>query len=973
MHRNVLLLVLWLFLTVSGSWGQQVGEEEQDRHAFVNKVMSKQKFVKHPGREYESYAFRDYRNYDNYFFPYTTSERNYFGPLGHFLINGYGLYNWSERRGPTPEGSSNVGYAQGRFENIFNRVVVMSDQYNSWAAKLIMAEELRVAFTPLTLDQVDARATRIDMQTPNNVFTAYLSRYGPDSRTNSMTTGDIRQSALVFGGHYERKIGLVNLGATYVNASVFDVMREDNDLFKGVYRPDQVTPSMIVVRVSDESPRDGRGGPTVFDMNIYVNGEQREDLVPFVVKKDKRERRTTVGRSNPMTGEFTPSGYTSFMGYAWSGDLYKFMDTPYYGDAFYLRDYMSGDEKVQNNVAKSTDLKRLLERYHAMPTDVPIATDGHDVLLYYFDLSDEEYVKSVEFDAVVANDYKIEISEIDQVKGRVSKYDADYNATYFRPVAYSKGNVQDGSNMRRIGFKAGVPTALSTRGLNLNTNILGLKINGEYAFVKRYLIYPDGPPGQLDPRMVAGVREIKGMRFHRQADAYYVNVLKENLGRFGFGGEYFSISPDYDTRLRMHIPGSAASGALEFYIHNRTGIIDLVHDNDDDDRWNDMSQRRLSQGGGGKDLDGVFPGNDQDRDGNPDTNRNNNYLPDYAEPFLRYHVESDDYYYDLDLNNNDVPDDREDDLEPDYPYPRDLRGGHLFGSVHLTRNLRVMAGRLDAEGISGGGNNQLSYIRLNYSKDDPGFGRVVVENNLKRVKDDIPDELYRYDEGLRGGSKYEPRGYSAFYGDYHLQYQDTWVEDQLLYRNSWVNRFYFGMAFTKIRGLNLVNKTKVEINKQIGERLDNGMVQREDRIVSIALVNKADYTYRIGEKWELEAQLKLQFLKQKQRTSPFPLHHERILLPILKVGYWLTPRTVIRGAMEGIPGQDFSHTDLADDRESYEQRTYTIFFTNRSRYFGYNLATSAGLVFERWDYIDPFRVSEEYDSSKVFFQVILGY
>ena len=185
MHRQVLLLVLWLFLTVSGDWGQVGAEVDEDRHVALNKVMSKRYFLKHPGRGYESYAFRDYTNYDNFFFPYTSAERNYYGPLGYFLFRGYRLYDWVERRGSTVDGWSNVRTPGGRFSGIFNRVVVASDAYHSWSAKLIMAEELRVVFTPLTLDVVDARGTRIDMQTPNNAFTGYLSRYGPDGRTGS--------------------------------------------------------------------------------------------------------------------------------------------------------------------------------------------------------------------------------------------------------------------------------------------------------------------------------------------------------------------------------------------------------------------------------------------------------------------------------------------------------------------------------------------------------------------------------------------------------------------------------------------------------------------------------------------------------------------------------------------------------------------------------------------------------------------
>ena len=192
-------------------------------------------------------------------------------------------------------------------------------------------------------------------------------------------------------------------------------------------------------------------------------------------------------------------------------------------------------------------------------------------------------------------------------------------------------------------------------------------------------------------------------------------------------------------------------------------------------------------------------------------------------------------------------------------------------------------------------------------------------------------------------------------------------------RNSLVNRFYFETTFSGIRNLRLINRTKFEVNKQLAGRLDNGMYQRGDRITSITLVNKADYTWRIGRKWEIIAQAKLQLLKRTRKSELFPIQHERIFVPILKAAYWLTPRTVIRGAAEGLPGLAYSFTDLANDRETFEQRTYTIFFTNLSEYFGYQISASTGLTFDWMDFQDPFRRTDETDSSMLFFQVIVGY
>ena len=80
-----------------------------------------------------------------------------------------------------------------------------------------------------------------------------------------------------------------------------------------------------------------------------------------------------------------------------------------------------------------------------------------------------------------------------------------------------------------------------------------------------------------------------------------------------------------------------------------------------------------------------------------------------------YDVESDDYVYDLDMNNNDRPDSREDDPEPDYPYAEDLEGWHAIGTYRLTERLALSLGRLDSRQVHGGGANLMNYGRLSWS------------------------------------------------------------------------------------------------------------------------------------------------------------------------------------------------------------------------------------------------------------------
>ena len=105
----------------------------------------------------------------------------------------------------------------------------------------------------------------------------------------------------------------------------------------------------------------------------------------------------------------------------------------------------------------------------------------------------------------------------------------------------------------------------------------------------------------------------------------------------------------------------------------------------------------------------FFPGQDDDGDGFPDTNRNGNSIPDFEEPFLMFDVEPIDYAYGLDRNNNDEPDHREDDGDPDYPYDFDQRGYHLFGQVDLSGHWSLAAGQYN---VQGGGRGRTKQINL---------------------------------------------------------------------------------------------------------------------------------------------------------------------------------------------------------------------------------------------------------------------
>ena len=110
------------------------------------------------------------------------------------------------------------------------------------------------------------------------------------------------------------------------------------------------------------------------------------------------------------------------------------------------------------------------------------------------------------------------------------------------------------------------------------------------------------------------------------------------------GAEAFATNPDFYTEMRTFVPFEIGLTETTLAgLTNNTIFWDLVQDNEDGDRYPDKRAGNLQGQPNDRedeDIDGVFPGQDDDNDGLPDTNRNFNDVPDYVEPFLMYYVES---------------------------------------------------------------------------------------------------------------------------------------------------------------------------------------------------------------------------------------------------------------------------------------------------------------------------------------------
>ena len=731
------MLLWWGFPLILALQTVAAGES---RRLGLPEVPQGQAFLRRAQPAYRNFALQNYTQYPNHYLPYTGNiPRAFYGSLGDYLITGYDLYGWTERRRPGLEYGSSIfkekAWLFSPYGGLFDRLAVVRDSYRGGGYSVIVGDGLLARFTSLTLSKVDFNGVRLDVSTPYLKFTGLGSRIG---RPGVGGTGDAAidnadDVTLLLGSRLQANLGALQVGLNGVNLHAYRSTQPGNSL-KGVLRSEQLLIDWIVVRFADDSPADGEGGAFAQEVHLIVNGEARPDLRPRVVRH-RAGVPSQVGSISRATGRFRADLYNKLVGPN-ATLYYRGRDeVPLYADYLYRLDHEAGVD-----VSKNTNLEGLLAHFSVESSDAPLRADGDEQLVFLFDLSQEPYVESVEVEAVLGNDYRVKMATLTQIDPTPRNRQSQFRSTFYRTVLRAAGQVQDLSNLKRVRFKIGENTALFTYSADAHLALPGLEVDGEYARSAVYSRYP----ARLQGDLLSG----RSPRFAQRGAAYFI-VASHRFGRGRIGAEHFSMHPDFQTEM----PTFKSKGNLFGWdttlrnMQNETVYWELVQDNEDGDYYPDV---RLGSLLGvpfqwiypDRDVNGVFSGQDEDRDGIPDINRNLNDIPDYEEPFLLYDVEPNDYVYGLDRNHNDEPDRREDDLDPDYPYDHDQRGYHLFGRWQLSPHASVSAGRFAIAEIAGSGRNRSTYALLTYRREGGArLRRLFLEEHFRRVQDTIADEF----------------------------------------------------------------------------------------------------------------------------------------------------------------------------------------------------------------------------------------
>ena len=823
----------------------------------------------------------------------TSQEGDYFYDLyGNYLTRGQLVYDW---RVSTPQtGGSNL-FKTTVFQRWFSNLIVASDSRGQYAYALTIGDRIRSTLTPMTFSKPTFTGIQLDLASDKYQATFLASRPSAPGAIGDVETGFV-------GSARERS--------------------NDTNLLGG----------RGVVQVGDFA---AVGVTYVSAFNAQTKGEAFQGS-PLRGTLTEGQNNADVTRIEVRLSDDSPEDGLA-------------------GAAFFQEEMIitSVDgERVSNR--RSLDGSNILDYHPSVQGGFRergyVSANGNEVIVLIYDLEGPEYknafgpaasrIKSIEFLLLLANDYRIDVTSNRQLNNNGQPVILSEGIP--ERTLRASGNVQDGSNQRFVRVVYGLPVALEVYGVTLDVSDAGgFFLSAEYDRSRQHFRYPRRAETDV-------TRHSASMK---AADAWFVNVYKRGYSNFLFG-EFYNVDADYSTST--YLAGIQNSAADINYDDNTRFVYELVDDNDDQDRNPDWFRTGFSQD------TRVFPGFDENNDfindfNQNDTNFRQNTSPDYAEPFLRYASDRPEFLFGIDMNNNGIVDRFENDELPDYLYKRDRRGYNIYVGTHPWPEARLTLGRLDERQLADDRSSTSNYALFTYDRDFPRWGRVEVYQSVRRVKDNIRDDVVEW--VVREGSRGDLVPYA----------------DPLPMRDAWASTSYLGYQYHTDR-VNFRTRIKNEFFRQVD--YDDRPVEEQDireTATFLGMINKLDYTYSFG-RLLVQPRIKSEFQHHRPprkqgdigRGATTELHELVSLivrLPILS-------HTELQTGLEHLTVNQF-RDELEDDliRSDRSEWVYAAQFTNHVDYLGYNLWAQSGLRIAR---VDRKTAEEVRTESIVFITVYAG-
>lgn len=632
--------------------------------------------------EYTNYAQTPYRRY---FSP--AQEGDYFYDLyGRYLTKGWLVYDWRQRQ-PTSSGGSGLLKPDGRYNSWFSNLLIATDAKGQHYLGVTIGDLINTTLTPMTFRKTRFNGVQFDYAADRLAATVLMARISlpvdqiaPGVRVPVVTENFTN----LLGLRSEWKaLDAVRLGATFVNAHNGRAQADrGGNPFKGKLTNGQLENRInwIIVRITDDSPEDGVGGPMVFDRDIEVHTQ--------IGGRDTVLVGSQIGFQPQVEGGTTRNGFPVAEG--------------------------AGSEGA------------LTYRYNFSAEDPAVA--ALEDLIDDADLVNN--ITAVRFRFLLNNDYRVAVTSDVQTDneplGAQSK---------FLTVVRAADNVRDNSNQQWVVFDYGLPTATQVFGFSFEvSDWAGFRLYAEYNVNHQFRQYPN----ITRPTH----RSASGVLGDEAATGWMINVAKE-LHPFFFFGEAFGMDAEYNTTSFLVDQGGRINYGDDEEARSEF-IYDLVDDNDDNDIRLDQRRDKEGWAdeavfpGLDENNDFISDFNQNNTSVRP------NFMPDYEEQFLRHYVDRPEFVFALDLNNNGWGERFENDDEPDYPYKRDRRGYNAYLGAWLTPALKWMAGQEHVQRLSTGENNLTRYALLAYERDFPRLGNAAFYNMFKVVQDHIADDVVQW-------------------------------------------------------------------------------------------------------------------------------------------------------------------------------------------------------------------------------------
>ncbi|MBI2503157.1 MAG: hypothetical protein HYW07_07965 [Candidatus Latescibacteria bacterium] len=889
---------------------------------------------------YRNYAFEPFAP-----FPVFGWDAPSYDRLGRYLMQGRVMLSADEDR-PGLSRMQGLRFETGNVYAVgldFNYTVLQdSYQGRSYAMMVMLGSDqvetapIKTRFSPLTLNMTRYTGVRFDVNGPKNKASFIYSRGAGDrDRFSIFTTGqDERSPVILWGTHWETQIGSVlRLGSTFVNQHITDASSSKGSIFRGNLSNGMRPPDLIAVRVVDDSPHETSIPAAAYAVDVVVRGRDEagnekaitnaQELatgeVEWVASMDPgRPSGRAVGDHWEASGEGEMIEFTFAMPAGFQSSQAQFIAQV--GGDYRIQVRQQHTHEFTRTVAGRTTVQTKAMQWPGLPRSNPAESAGFEG------------------------------------DGGDLKYPLDFKFPETQP-AYTVVRSAGASGSlaaREVRFDYGFPTAQTLASLELQMDYAGLKVNGEFALNVQNFKFPFE----------------EGRRNSKEVRAYYLTaqrrlpLLGARAPRLGF--EVYRLPADfsgnYDSRrggaiFHTDVPVAPPNTAL-------TQEFNLFDDNDDGDQWPDDMPDDTPLAG--QNDAGVFPGLDENKDNVPDTDQNANGVPDWDEPFLFFWSDPPAFIYDIDMNNNGLPDQTENDDAPDYPYSRDQRGYHGLLDLSGPRFDKLSLGFYRSEQLAGGGESRVGYLRWGTHYQPKPWGQFALLGDLKRVEDSIADPVYVWKNAT------DPRVNSMVIQEREGQYKLLDLKDPdpdlMLMRNSTAGTFYLAADLQAAENLSLRCRYKWNLNRQNEDEFADGTAQEDRTLSRLTLSHRIEYRRPLRKALTFTARARHLYWRDAGYAPELRQHWSTYGL-LFEEEFKLTERTALVAGQEGVPGLlPVYHNEHNARENNFRRWTDVLMLRTQSTYLGWSTVTEMGFEYQRKE-----RKTSEVSNRTFFAEMVFGF